>query len=297
MSSSRKEHGLAVVDSPYLVPFDGSFSLESRSTGPPRGEEDEKSLKKRLKSEVEGLSDLQKPLHANPTWSVLCVFQAMDAAGKDSTIRAVFRKLDPNGVKVFAFKKPSREELDHDFLWRCNRRLPRRGQIGVFNRSHYEEALVVRVHPNLLAHAQLPGRPPLEDLWKQRFDSIREFERHLYRNGTLVLKFFLNVSLDEQRRRFLARYNRPHKRYKFSPNDVAQRDHWNEYQAAYEDALQATSRAYAPWYAVPADSKPFMRATVAGIVRRAVENLDMDFPSVDAATAAEQAEAVRRLRG
>lgn len=295
--SPRKDHGLAVVDSPYLVPFNGTFELQHAPTVPPMGTGSDKALKRELKGETGKLADLLEPMYANPTWSVLCVFQAMDAAGKDSTIRAVFRHLDPNAVKVFAFKKPSREELDHDFLWRCYRRLPRRGQIGVFNRSHYEDALIVRVHPQLLGHAKLPQRPPLGDLWKQRFDSIREFERHLYRNGTLVLKFFLNVSPAEQRRRFLRRYDRPDKRFKFSTHDVEQRDHWGQYMEAYQDALSETSRAFAPWYSIPADSKPFMRATVANIVRRAVENLDPRFPEPDAQEAKEQRKVAQRLRG
>jgi PPK2 family polyphosphate:nucleotide phosphotransferase len=291
----RNAHGLAVIDSPYLVPFDGGFELASASTVPPMGSGSDKALKHALKEESRAISELLEPMYANPAWSVLCIFQAMDAAGKDSTIRAVFRHLDPNAVKVFAFKKPSREELDHDFLWRCYRRLPRRGQIGVFNRSHYEDALIVRVHPQLLGHSKLPQRPPLGDLWKQRFDSIREFERHLYRNGTLVLKFFLNVSFDEQGRRFLRRYERADKRYKFSPHDVAQRDHWGQYMEAYQDALRETSRAYAPWYAIPADSKPYMRTTVAGIVRQAMENLAPQFPALDAETTKQQREAARRL--
>ena len=293
---SRQDHGLGVVDSPYLVPFDGTFELDHAPTAPPHGAGSDKDLKRDLKGETQGLRELLEPMYANPTWSVLCVFQAMDAAGKDSTIRSVFRHLDPNAVKVFAFKKPSREELDHDFLWRCYRRLPRRGQIGVFNRSHYEDVLVVRVHPQFLGSAKLPQRPPLGDLWKQRYDSIREFERHLFRNGTLVLKFFLNVSADEQRRRFLRRYDRPDKRFKFSTNDVAQRDHWGAYMQAYQDALSETSRAYAPWYAIPADSKPFMRATVASIVRRAVERLEPRFPEPDPETAKEQRKVAERLR-
>lgn len=294
--SSRNDHGLAVVDSPYLVPFDGTFDLEHAPTAPPLGVASDKALKRELKDETRELGDLLEPMYANPTWSVLCVFQAMDAAGKDSTIRSVFRRLDPNAVKVFAFKRPSREELDHDFLWRCYRRLPRRGQIGVFNRSYYEDVLVVRVHPQLLGNAKLPQRPPLGDLWKQRFDSMREFERHLYRNGTLVLKFFLNVSPEEQCRRFLRRYDRPDKRFKFSTNDVAQRDHWSQYMEAYQDALSETSRAFAPWYAIPADSKPFMRATVARIVRQAVANLDPRFPEPDVETAKEQRKVAQRLR-
>lgn len=294
--STRKDHGLGIVESPYLVPFNGAFDLRHAATAPPLDSGSDKELKRALKREVGELAGLLEPMYANQSWSVLCIFQAMDAAGKDSTIRAVFRHLDPNAVKVFAFKKPSREELDHDFLWRCYRRLPRRGQIGVFNRSHYEDALVVRVHPQLLGHAKLPRRLALGDLWRQRFDSIREFERHLYRNGTLVLKFFLNVSPAEQRRRFLRRYDRPDKRFKFSAHDVEQRSHWGPYMEAYQDVLSETSRAFAPWYSIPADSKPFMRTTVANIVRRAIENLDPQFPEPNAEEAKAQREVVQRLR-
>jgi PPK2 family polyphosphate:nucleotide phosphotransferase len=214
-------------------------------------------------------------------WGVLLVFQAMDAAGKDSTIRAVLRGINPQGCQVVAFKQPSSRELDHDFLWRVGSRLPERGRIGVFNRSHYEEVLVVRVHPEYLGGQRLPRDVPLRRLWKERYDSIRDFERHLARNGYLVLKFFLHVSKEEQAERFRARIDRPDKNWKFSEGDLAERDLWNRYMEAYEKALNATSRSWAPWYAVPADSKPFLQATVAEILEASLGSLGLEYPKID----------------
>ncbi len=274
-----------VPDSPYLVPFDGSFSLEEAPTVPPElPEKDE--LKDRLRSETDRLEDLQRILYAHDHHAILLVFQAMDAAGKDGTIRAVLTGLNPAGCQVFSFKQPSREELDHDFLWRTSRRLPERGRIGVFNRSYYEEVLVVRVHPEYLAGQNLPEMPDLETLWAERYESIRDHERHLARNGTVILKFWLNVSHDEQRRRFLDRIDEPEKNWKFSEGDVKERAHWDRYMEAYEEALRATSRPWAPWYAVPADDKPYMRWTVSRIVREALENLGLRYPVVDDAARA-----------
>jgi PPK2 family polyphosphate:nucleotide phosphotransferase len=223
---------------------------------------------------------------------VLLVFQAMDAAGKDSTIRAVLRGINPQGCQVASFKQPSARELDHDFLWRVNARLPDRGRIGVFNRSHYEEVLVVRVHPDYLKGQRLPRNIEPDERWQERYESIADFERHLARNGYVVLKFFLNVSKDEQAERLRRRIDRADKNWKFSDGDLAERALWDRYMEAYEGALMATSKPWAPWYAVPADNKPFMRATVASIVEASLESLGLEYPHVGA----ERAEELRALR-
>ena len=212
---------------------------------------------------------------------MLLVFQAMDAAGKDSTIRAVLTGVNPSGCQVYSFKQPSKEELQHDFLWRTTRCLPESGRIGVFNRSHYEEVLITRVHPELLDAEKLPdGSEGDPDFWEHRYASIRDHEKHLVRNGTVILKFWLNVSKEEQRRRFLSRLEEPEKNWKFEASDVAERGYWKQYMAAYEEALNETSRPWAPWYAIPADDKPFMRMTVADIVVRTLEGLDLKYPKV-----------------
>jgi PPK2 family polyphosphate:nucleotide phosphotransferase len=280
------------VDSPHLVPFDGSFRISSASTAPPEGTPGKKNLKDLLMDTVGRLDDLQRRLYADDRWGVLLVFQAMDAAGKDSTIRAVLRGINPQGCQVFSFKQPSEQELDHDFLWRIYRALPERGRIGVFNRSHYEEVLVVRVHPEYLGGQGLPFEVPLEDLWEERFHSIREFERHLARSGYLILKFFLNVSKDEQADRFRRRIDRPDKNWKFSEGDLTERGLWDKYMEAYQEALNATSRPWAPWYAIPADSKPYLRHMVARIVEGSLSALGLEFPVVGEE---EQAE-LQRLR-
>jgi PPK2 family polyphosphate:nucleotide phosphotransferase len=245
---------------------------------------DNDELKTRLVELQEELDDLQQVLHASQTWALLLVFQAADAAGKDSTIRAVLRGVDPAGVQVFSFKQPNDEELSHDFLWRTARKLPARGQIGVFNRSYYEEVLVVRVHPEFLKAQRLPIDRPTPRLWQERYESIRDHEHHLVRNGTVVLKFWLNVSKEEQRKRFLDRLEEPEKNWKFSEADVAERRYWREYTAAYEHALNATSREWAPWYAIPADSKPYMRVAVADVIVRTLRNMKLEYPKVDPAT-------------
>lgn len=268
------------VKSPYLVPFDGSFRIGHAPTSPPHKARGRHKLKDRLEATVEKLDDLQRKLYADDRWGVLLVFQAMDAAGKDSTIRAVLRGINPQGCQVFSFKQPSARELDHDFLWRVSTRLPERGRIGVFNRSHYEEVLVVRVHPEYLEGQRLPEDVPLEQRWAERFESIVDFERHLARNGYVILKFFLHVSKEEQANRFQRRIDRPDKNWKFSEGDLKERELWDDYMEAYEEALAATSRPWAPWYAVPADDKPYMRATVAGIVEDSLESLDLRYPRV-----------------
>jgi len=230
---------------------------------------------------LEKLHELQERLYADDSWSMLIVLQAMDAAGKDSLIEHVMSGLDPQGVEVHPFKAPSEEELDHDFLWRVAKRLPPRGRIGIFNRSHYEELLTVRIHPELLARQKLPPQLTGDEIWEQRFDDIRAFERHLARSGTVVLKFFLNVSKDEQRKRFLDRLDEPSKNWKFSMGDVAERKRWPEYMAAYEAAIRATSRPEAPWYVIPADHKWFARLAVASAVVQSMESLDLAYPTVE----------------
>jgi len=270
------------VKSPYLVPFDGSFRVEDAPTSPPKNASTKKELKKRLAELVEELSELQRILYAHDHHAVLLVFQAMDAAGKDGTIRAILSGVNPAGCQVVSFKQPSSEALDHDYLWRIAKALPERGRIGVFNRSHYEEVLVVRVHPEYLEGQKLSERPgSLDALWSERHESIRAFERHLARNGTVILKFWLNVSRDEQRERFLARLDEPEKNWKFSASDVRERGHWDAYMRAYEDALNATSCEDAPWYAIPADDKPYMRVAVAEIVVRALRDLGLEYPKVE----------------
>ena len=234
------------ADSPCLVPFDGRFAL-SRCPTLPAEVPGKKEYKKQLGRLVEELDELQRRLYASDKYAVLLVFQAMDAAGKDSTIRAVLSGVNPAGCEVYSFKQPSKEELDHDFLWRSAKRLPQRGRIGVFNRSYYEEVLVVRVHPEFLKGQKLPGTINMKTLWQERFESIRDHELHLARNGVVVLKFWLNVSRDEQRRRFESRIDEPKKNWKFAAGDVEERKLWKDYMHAYREALKATSRPWAPW--------------------------------------------------
>jgi PPK2 family polyphosphate:nucleotide phosphotransferase len=266
---------------PFLVPFDNSFLYKHAHSAP--GKKIKKSeLKKDLAKEVDNLRELQRVLYAYNRYAVLLIFQAMDAAGKDSTIRAVMSGINPAGCQVFSFKRPSEEELDHDFLWRTTRCLPERGRIGVFNRSYYEEVLVVRVHQEFLDYQRLPYRPGPDELWQQRYESICDQEKHLARNGTLILKFWLNVSKDEQRKRFLSRLDEPEKNWKFASGDLVERGYWDDYMAAYQEMLNATSRPWAPWYAIPADDKPFMRLTVAHIIRKNLEQLGLSYPQPDA---------------
>ncbi|MBS3822488.1 MAG: polyphosphate kinase 2 family protein [Wenzhouxiangellaceae bacterium] len=261
----------------HVVPFDGAFSLSDFSTVPPGDSARAKALKKELKALVAQLHDLQRKLYADGRRSVLTVFQAMDAAGKDGTIRKVFSGVNPTGFRTSAFEAPSGRERKHDFLWRCQRALPMRGKIGIFNRSHYEEVLVVRVKPELLAAQKLPNVNPAT-IWNERLESIRDWERHLARNGVVVVKFWLNLSHDEQRRRLLARIDRPEKNWKFDAADLDERLLWDDYMHAYAEALAATSRPHAPWYAIPADYKPYMRVAVARIMVHTLENLDMAYP-------------------
>ena len=266
----------------YTVPFDGKFKV---ADAPTRAKKNpgRKTNKKKLEEANERLEDLQRVLYADDRHSLLLIFQAMDAAGKDSTIRAVFSGVNPAGFQVSSFKQPSANELDHDFLWRTAQRLPQRGRIGIFNRSYYEEALVVRVHPEILDFQRLPHRPKGQKIWRDRLRSMLDHEAHLARNGTVVLKFWLNVSREEQKNRFLSRLDEPHKNWKFSKSDVKERGYWDDYMKAYEAALNATSKPWAPWFAIPADDKPYMRRTVAEIVCSTLSAMDLRYPEVDEA--------------
>ena len=248
-----------------------------------------------LEHDLARLVALQEQLYAQDRWSVLLIFQAMDAAGKDSAIEHVMSGLNPQGTQVFSFKRPSDEELDHDYLWRTTRALPERGRIGIFNRSYYEEVLVVRVHPEILARQQLPKSLVTRRIWAERYEDINAFERHLTRNGTIILKFFLHVSKEEQRRRLLARLDDPAKNWKFQAADLEERVRWGDYMTAYEQALSKTSTTHAPWFVVPADHKWFTRLVVARLVVEALEDLDLAFPKPSRAHLEELAEARKRL--
>jgi PPK2 family polyphosphate:nucleotide phosphotransferase len=274
------------VASPHRVPFDASFRIASASTEPPADAPPKSSRSAALEASVQRLDKLQHKLRAADRHAVLLVFQALDAAGKDGTIRAVLTGVDPAGCQVFAFKAPSAEELDHDFLWRVQRALPERGRIGVWNRSHYEDVLVARVDPRLLEGQRLPRLPQGEALWTERYESIRDAELHWARNGLVILKFFLHVSADEQRRRFLERLEDPDDNWKFAPGDLRVRDQRAAYLEAYERALNATSRPWAPWYAIPADSKSYMRCCVAQLVVDTLDRLGLAYPRLDAAASA-----------
>jgi len=243
--------------------------------------EEKPKAEQALEAGVELLAKLQDKLYAQDRWAVLIIFQAMDAAGKDGAIKHVMSGVNPQGCEVSSFKAPSAEELDHDFLWRCAKRVPERGRIGIFNRSYYEETLVVRVHPNFLDGQKLPPDVKTKDLWKRRYQDITSFERYLCHNGVLVLKFFLHVSKEEQRQRFLARIDDPGKNWKFSLNDVREREHWDEYMDAYEDTIRHTASKHAPWYVVPADNKWFTRLVVASAIVTNLNALDLDYPTLN----------------
>ncbi len=282
------------VESPYLVPFDGDFKIDKAHTSPPKDAPSKKENVDALEEAVQKLAKLQGKLYADDRYSVLLIFQALDAAGKDGTIRAVMSGVNPQGCQVYAFKSPSAEELDHDFMWRIQRDLPERGRIGIFNRSHYEEVLVVRVNPGYLAKQKLPRVPKdLDDLWAERYESMVEAERHWARNGTVVLKFFLNVSQQEQHDRFLDRITDPDDNWKFTAGDWSETKKWDLYMNAYQDALRATSKPWAPWYCIPADSKPFMRRTVAEIIVGTMGRLPLKYPEPSSEDRA-QMEKIRR---
>jgi PPK2 family polyphosphate:nucleotide phosphotransferase len=270
---------------------DKKFRLDDHDPADTGRFESKEDGKRHLQKGLERLRGLQDRLYAQDEWALLLIFQAMDAAGKDSVIEHVMSGVNPQGCQVYSFKAPSPEELDHDFLWRTARSLPERGRIGVFNRSHYEEVLVVRVHPTILERQKLPSRLVSDRIWKERYQDINGFERHLARNGTAIRKFFLHVSREEQRKRFLARLDEPEKNWKFSAADVEERKHWDEYMKAYEDAIEATSTEEAPWYVIPADHKWFTRLAVADVIVEALEEIDPQYPQVSTAQREELARA------
>jgi PPK2 family polyphosphate:nucleotide phosphotransferase len=258
------------------------FRLKDWDPGDTRGFKSREKAQEALTQGIARLFEDQDKLYAQDRWALLLIFQAMDAAGKDSTIKHVMSGVNPQGCQVSSFKAPSAEELDHDFMWRTTRRLPERGQIGIFNRSYYEEVLVVRVHPAILAKQRLPEKLVAKDIWKERYEDINAFERYLTRNGTVIRKFFLHVSKEEQKQRFLDRLAEPEKNWKFSLQDVIEREHWDAYMQAYEDMIRSTSTEAAPWYVVPADHKWFTRVMVAEVIADTLESLNLTYPKVDA---------------
>ena len=258
-------------------------------------EADKARSKEALATGVMALAELQEKLYAQDKWAVLLIFQAMDAAGKDGAIEHVMSGVNPQGCQVYSFKSPSAEDLDHDYLWRCMKCLPNRGHIGIFNRSYYEELLVVRVHPEFLAKQKLPPELVTKRIWDQRFEDVRNFERYLANNGVVILKFFLHVSKKEQKRRFLERIENPEKNWKFSANDAAERDYWDDYMKAYEDMIRHTATKECPWYVVPADNKWFTRVAVAGAVIDALTDLKLAYPEVGEAKLKELAVAKQKL--
>jgi PPK2 family polyphosphate:nucleotide phosphotransferase len=280
---------------PYVVTDGSRFRLKHFDPKGPGPKATQHDAKKFLKKSVKTLSALQEKLYAQDRWGVLLIFQAMDAAGKDSAIKHVMSGIDPKGCQVYSFKAPSSEELDHDFMWRTSKSLPERGRIGIFNRSYYEETLVVRVHPEFLGHQKLPTELITKRIWTERFQDINAFERYLARNGFVIRKFFLNVSRAEQRRRFLDRLIRPEKNWKFAMGDLEERARWRAYMTAYEETIRATSTPHAPWVVIPADDKKFARTVVAAAVIDALNGLSLEFPPIDAADRRELAGARRAL--
>jgi PPK2 family polyphosphate:nucleotide phosphotransferase len=281
----------------YRVTSGKKFSLKNfdpGSTGKFK-DEDKPRSKQALVTGVKALAELQDVLYANRQWSVLLIFQAMDAAGKDGAIKHVMSGINPQGCQVASFKAPSSEDLDHDYLWRCQNKLPERGRIGIFNRSYYEETLVVKVHPEILNTQRLPQSLITKKVWDERYEDIRAFEKHLANNGTVIRKFFLNVSAKEQKKRFLERLNDPSKNWKFSSSDLKERGHWDEYAKAYEETIRATATEDAPWYVVPADNKWYTRIVVAAAIIEALSSLNLKYPTVAPKTLEELVEAKAML--
>jgi PPK2 family polyphosphate:nucleotide phosphotransferase len=282
---------------PFRVTDGRKFRLEDVRPGDTRGLKSKEQAREQLVEGVERLAGLQEKLYAQDQWGVLLIFQAMDAAGKDGAIGHVMSGVNPQGCQVFSFKAPSAEELDHDFLWRTTRCLPERGRIGIFNRSYYEEMLIVRVHPEILAKQRLPKRVVTRKVWKERFEDVAAFERYLARNGYTIVKFFLHVSKKEQRARFLDRLDKPEKNWKFSLADAKEREYWDDYMAAYEDVIRHTAAPHAPWYVVPADNKWFTRLAVAAAIEETLLKLGLKYPVVDSARKAELGKARQMLVG
>lgn len=265
----------------YLAKPGEKINLSKISTVNTESIKDKSEANKLLEKNIEKMQELQNLLYASDKYSMLLVFQAMDAAGKDSTIKHVMSGLNPQGTQVFSFKKPSEEELDHGYLWRISKALPERGRIGIFNRSHYEEVLVVRVH-DLIKFQKLPDEAKANNIWQNRFEQINNFEKYLYENGTIIIKFFLHVSKEEQKKRFLERIEDKSKNWKFAEADLKERSYWNDYQKCYQEAIKATSKEYAPWYIIPADKKWFMRLLVSEIIVKKLESLNLSYPVLSA---------------
>ena len=288
--SKKPQQPLSDALKPFVAPFrydgTGEFHLKSHKTSEKGGLDKEKG-EKIIDANRKRLSDFQERLYAQDNWSLLLVFQGMDASGKDSAIKSVFDGVNPQGCEVTSFKQPSSMELDHDFLWRSMIALPQRGRIGIFNRSYYEECLVVRVHPEILGKQKIPKKLVTGNIWRERFEDISAMERYLARNGTIILKFFLNVSREEQRERFLERLEEPAKNWKFSLADISERALWAKYQAAYQDVIRHTSARQAPWHVVPADPKWFARVVIGSTIVSALDRLDLQFPKVDKADRSE----------
>ena len=295
-NAGKHSTDLSALVLPFRVTDGKGFRLVDHDPGKTLGLASKRDAKDQLERGVEHLAKLQEQLYAHDHYSVLIIVQAMDAAGKDSVIKHVMSGINPQGCQVFAFKAPSAEELDHDFLWRTTRCLPERGRIGIFNRSYYEEVLVVRVHPEYLKGQRLSEPIDLKTIWRDRFESINAFEQHMARNGTVILKFFLNVSKAEQKARFLERLDEPEKNWKFSLGDVKERDHWDEYMAAYEDMIQHTSTEHAPWHVIPADHKWFTRLAVAAAIEERMSGLKLKPRAIDPAKA-QELKAARALLG
>lgn len=285
--SKKHARSLAAELDPFISPFrvdgEGKFHLKAHKTHA-KGGLDKDEGEKILEANRARLAHFQEKLYAQDRWSLLLIFQGMDASGKDSAIKSVFDGVNPQGCEVTSFKQPSNKELDHDFLWRSTIALPERGRIGIFNRSYYEECLVTRVHPEVLHAEKLPHRLVTKNIWRERFEDINAFERYLARNGTVILKFFLNVSKEEQRQRFLDRLEEPGKNWKFSMADIRERGFWSRYQAVYQDIVRHTSTPSAPWYVVPADHKWFARVVIGSAIVAALESLNLQFPRVDPAS-------------
>ena len=295
MAGKARTKRSAPLSAAYRVTDGSSFRLVKIDSGDTQGIKDKKKAQEALAAGIQELAALQETLYAQNQWGMLLIFQAMDAAGKDSAIEHVMSGINPQGCQVYSFKAPSPEELDHDFLWRTSRCLPERGRIGIFNRSYYEEVLVVRVHPEFLGGQRLPAGRDGKGIWKRRFEDIAAFERYLARQGFGILKFFLHVSKDEQKKRFLDRIDQPEKNWKFAMADVEEREHWDDYMAAYEDMIRHTAAEHAPWFVVPADNKWFTRLVVADAIRRALEKLDLAYPTVGGAKRKELAAARQAL--
>jgi PPK2 family polyphosphate:nucleotide phosphotransferase len=291
------EKGVEQLLRPYRITDGRKFRLGKVDPADTRGLKSKAQARGYLEQGIELLADLQEKLYAQDQWGVLLVFQAMDAAGKDGAIKHVMSGINPQGCQVYSFKAPSPEELDHDFLWRTTRNLPERGRIGIFNRSYYEEMLVVRVHPQILMKQKLPSSLVTKAIWQQRFEDVAAFERYLARNGFAIAKFFLHVSRKEQKARFLERLERPEKNWKFSLADAREREHWGAYMSAYEDVIRHTAAPHAPWYVLPADNKWFTRLAVAAAIYETLARLDLKYPKVDEAKRAELAEARAALMG